>query len=107
MVTGLLLVMSLQTLATLPVVTALSMGYRQCALKNIGEMQDYLASVLGMTGPGRHRAKGRKHVRLEIYLVHFIGSYPWEEITQALGGKLQYLFGKKSKTKLHGDVCGK
>ena len=62
MVTALLLVMSLQTLATLPVVTALSMGSRQCALEKIGEMQDYLACVLGMTGPGRHRAKGRKRV---------------------------------------------
>ena len=65
MVTGLLLVMSLQTLATLPVVTALSMGSCQCALEKIREMQDYLACVLGMKGPGRHRAKGRKRIFLQ------------------------------------------
>ena len=73
MVTALLLVMSLQTFATLPVVTALSMGSRQCALEKIGEMQDYLACVLGMTGPGRHRAKGRKRVclpRLQVEVDH-------------------------------------
>ena len=46
----------------MPVVTALSMGYCKCAPEKIGEMQDYLACVLGMTGPGRHRAKGRKLV---------------------------------------------
>ena len=64
MVAALLLVMSLQTFATLPVVTALSMGSRQCALEKIGEMQNYLACVLGMTGPVQNMAKGRKCIRL-------------------------------------------
>ena len=80
MVTALLLVMMRQTLATLPVMTALSMGsllantrtvgaitstpksWRQCALDKEKEVKDYMACVLDMSGPGRHREKGRKRV---------------------------------------------
>ena len=38
------------------------MGSCQFALEKIGEMQEYLACVIGMTGPRRHMAKGRKRV---------------------------------------------
>ena len=60
-----LLVISLKTLAPLSVVTVLSMGYLQYALENIGETQDYMDCVIGMTGTGWHRAKGKKRVCLK------------------------------------------
>ena len=76
-VTALILAISLQTLATLPSVTALSMGslpaethtvaavistpkyWQQCALQKGRKIKYYLACVPGMSVPGQNRAKVR------------------------------------------------